>query len=189
MTKNSLNETTPSLPVRELQLLAKECGLKGYSKLRKAELFELILQSKSRFQDSTRVEYTHVLDEPVVDNTSILQQTVAIKLKRKQCMNKVFKRCFSRILKKGNKIKSELNAFADSVIEYVPRAVKEKVSNIITKVNDIFNTVYKNINFRELKPFHKLESFEVRKALKGTVKQYTIDGVSGYDTKTFLDKV
>jgi len=29
--------------------LSKERGLKGYSKLRKAELIELILQSKSRF--------------------------------------------------------------------------------------------------------------------------------------------
>jgi len=89
----------------------------------------------------------------------------------------------------GNKIKSELYTFADSVVEYIPPAVEERVSNIIAKVNDIFSTVYKNINLRELKPFHKLESFEVRKALKGTVEQYTIDGVSGYDPKTFLDKV
>jgi len=105
MTKNRLNETTPSLPVRELQLLAKECGLKDYSKLRKAELIELILQSKSRFHDSTRVEYTHVLDESVVDNTPILQPTVAIKPKLKRCMNNAFKRCFNKILKEGNKIK------------------------------------------------------------------------------------
>ena len=49
--KNHRNKVT----VRELRSLAKERGLKRYSKLRKAELIELILQSKSRFHDSTHV--------------------------------------------------------------------------------------------------------------------------------------
>jgi len=127
-----------AMTVRELRLLAKERGLKGYSKLRKAELIELILQSKSRFHDSTRVEYAHILDGPVVDNTPILQPTAATKPKLKQRLNAL-----------GNKIKSELNTFVDSIEEYIPPAVKEKVSNIIKKVNDIFNTVYKKCKFQK----------------------------------------
>jgi len=57
ISKNRLNETTPSLSLRKLRSLAKEHGLKGYYKLKKADLIELIQQSKSSFHDSTRVEY------------------------------------------------------------------------------------------------------------------------------------
>ena len=77
----------------------------------------------------------------------------------------------------------QLNAFADSVVKYIPPPVGEKVSNVITEVSKIFNTAYKNVDFKNV---HK---FEVREALKGNVKQYTIDGVSGYDPKTFLHEV
>jgi hypothetical protein len=35
---------------------------------------------------------------------------------------------------------------------------------------------------------HNEHRFEGRKALKGTVKQYIIKGVAGYDAKSFLDK-
>jgi len=87
----------------------------------------------------------------------------------------------------SNKIKSDLNIFADWIVEYVPRAVKENVSNIIAKVNNIiFHTIYKNIYFRKLKP---KRIFEVQEALKRTVKQYTIDGVYGYGPMSFLDQV
>ena len=51
----------------------------------------------------------------------------------------------------GNIIKSELNIFADSVVEYIPPTVGEKVSNIITEVNNIFSTDYKNVNFKNMK--------------------------------------
>jgi len=106
------------MTVKELRLLAKERGLKGYSKIRKAVLIQLILHSKSRFHDSTRVEYAQILDEPVVDNTPILQPTAATKPKLKPRLNAL-----------SNKIKSELNAFADWIVECNPPAVKEKVSN------------------------------------------------------------
>ena len=177
ITKNRSNKVT----VRELRSLAKERGLKRYSKLRKAELIELILQSKSRFHDSTHVVNAHILDEPVVDDEtpSLQTQDSSTKPKRKQ-------RFKQRLNALGEKIQSELNTFADSVVKYIPPPVGEKVSNLLTEVSDIFNTVYKNVDFKNVKPEHE---FEVREALKGTAKEYTIDGVAGYDAKSFLDVV
>jgi len=175
ITKNRLNKK--GYTVRELRSLAKERGLKRYSKLRKDELIELIHQSKSRFHDSTHVENAHILDEPVVDDTPSLQPNPSTKPKLKH-------RLKQRLNALGEKIQSELNTFADSVVNFIPPAVKEEVSNIKTKVNNIFQTVYKNVNFRESKPKHK-----VRKALKGIVEQYTIDGVAFYDPKLFLEEV
>jgi Rho termination factor, N-terminal domain len=186
ITENRFNEAIGSLEkgyrVRELRLLARERGLKRYSKLKKAELIELILQSERLFHESTRVENAHILDEPVLDNTPSLQPNPSTKPKRNQLLKQ-------RLNALGKTIQSELNKFADSVVNYIPPAVGEKVSNIIAQVNNIFSTVYKNVDFKNMKPLHNEHTFEVREALKGTVKQYIIEGVAGYDVKPFLDEI
>jgi len=40
-----------------------------------------------------------------------------------------------------------------------------------------------------VKPLRYKRQVEVREALKRTVRQYTIDGVSGFDPKSFIDEV
>jgi len=66
---------------------------------------------------NTHVKYAHFLDEPVEDNTPILMPTPVIKLKLND-------RVKQRLNSLGNKIKSELNTFADSLVEYITSAVR-----------------------------------------------------------------
>ena len=64
MTKNTLLETTKTrtYTVKELKQIAKDRGLKGYSKLRKQELLDLVFPTN--LQTSLQ---TNLLDEPVLD--------------------------------------------------------------------------------------------------------------------------
>ena len=95
-----------AIEYENLRLLARERGLKRYSKLKKAELIELILQSERLFHESTRVENAHILDEPVLDNTPSLQPNPSTKPKRNQLLKQ-------RLNALGKTIQSELNKFAE----------------------------------------------------------------------------
>ena len=62
---DGLNEPkTLTYTVKELRQIAKDRGLKGYSKLRKQELLDLDLVFPTNLQTSLQ---TNLLDEPVPD--------------------------------------------------------------------------------------------------------------------------
>lgn len=172
------------MTVKALRLLCRNKGLRGYSNLRKANLIAL-LRNSNPLQKSDQLQQTGLLlDEPVPNiNVNILQPTAAPAQKRKACDR--FKKNLSTL---GKKIKSEACEFSNWLVKYIPSPMKTIVSNkvgeLITKVNNIFNTVYKNVEFKNVKPQRK---FEVQTAICGYVQKYTINGDAGYDAKSFLD--
>ena len=127
-----------------------------------------------------------LLDEPVPNiNIDILQPTAVPAPE-----HKAYDRTKNNLITMGKKIKSEAYDFADWLVDYVPpplkAAVNKSVIEFMTKVNNIFSTVHKNVDFKNVKPKRK---FEVQKAICGNVQKYTIDGVVGNDAKSFLDEV
>ena len=162
-----------SKTVKELQAIARERGVQGYSKLRKAELLAML-----RLRSGGVVGLKQsLLDEPVPNiEASVLQPTQAAKPK---LVSRV-KQNFSVL---GNKIKAETNSFADWIVGYVPEPVKKEVNKKVealkSHVNSIFNKFYK----------HKPTIRESKSAIKGFAKQYVVDGVVGADAATFLNTV
>ena len=75
-----------------------------------------------------------------------------------------------------------INKFADWLYSYVPEPVRnitnEKVNKLKNKINQIF---------KRLETEFKIEEKEM--AMKGYLKSYRINGVSGYDSKKFISSI
>ena len=136
-----------SKTVKELREIAKQRGLRGYSKLRKAELITMLIPMQIPMLNQPCAGgavggMQNLLDEPVPNiGVPVLQPTTASK-------PKLFRRVKESLSVLGNKIKSETNTFADWLISYVPEPIKkevnEKVEALKSKVNSIFDGFYKN---------------------------------------------
>jgi Rho termination factor, N-terminal domain len=166
--------------VRELKAMAKQQGMVRYSRLRKAELISLL----SPPPIVGRGHENNLLDAPIhSDSTPVLTPVPA-------SLDKI-KKSFKTL---GNKTKTEINSFADWIVSYVPLAVKvavnDKVQDLKMKVNNIFNTVYKHVNFKAL--MKKTEPYKItepKTAIRSFTKQYTIDGRVNIDAESFLHVV
>src|SRR5271165_3495004 len=150
------------MTVVELKAAAKAHSLKGYSKLRKAELLHLL--------DGTRVggANENIIDDPV-PNIQVPTLTPSSYVPT------------SYVRKFYDGTKSAIKEFANWIVSYIPpepkRIVNEKLEALKTKVNTIFN---------------KLKKFEIREsntAIGGFAKQYTIDGKEGIDAVSFFNSV
>ena len=146
--------------MKELQVIAKERGLRGYSKLRKAELVAWLEGSKTINQ--------LLLDEPV--------QNISVPI-LKPTKHEVF----TQVGAIENNLNSKVNTFADWLLSYVLEPIKKKVNTRVetlkSQVNSILNKFYKN------KPTFR----ESKTAIKGFAKQYVIDGIAGADAVTFFN--
>ena len=150
-----------SLTVRELRTVARDYGLKGYSRLRKADLVKLLEQYVSR----GIIEGGTLLDEECEFDAPIL-----VPEKRK-----IQKKQIPKVIEENVETISDwLNWLENVEDEVVRRKVDPKVERLKKQIENLGKTF-------QLK--------ESRSALKKFATQYTIDGVRGYDPKTFLSAV
>ena len=147
------------MTVSELRAIAKERDMKGYSKMKKIDLVNMLRNEHHP---------ANVLDDPVPEiNVPTLNPTVAMNRPPLGVLE--------------NKVRSELNSFTDWLISYVPptvkKAVNEKWEALKSKVLGLFPKQ------------KKFEIRETNSAVKGFAKQYTIDGWNGIDAISFLAAV
>ena len=150
--------------VIELRNIAKQRGMVGYTRLRKADLIEAILTANDKMNS--------VLDAHVPD---IGIPTLVPKnlLYRHRLYRKYSIRLNLRLI-------HSQGAWIDGFIPEEPkRTVNEKLEALKAKVNSIFA---KNLIIK-----HEIR--ETASAIKNFTKQYTVDGVNGVDAMTFLDAV
>jgi hypothetical protein len=147
--------------VKQLRIIAKERGVKGYWSMRKADLIAKI--------KSTEVSKTNILDAPVPDIGAPLLVPTAFVPK-------------STVRKMADKAISVVSTFVKDVAKwiesYIPvepkRIVNEKLNALITWVNAIPSKFFQKK--------HKIPTIrKVNTALNGTTSQYTVDGISGVD--------
>ena len=165
--------------VPELKAIAKQRGMVGYSRLRKRELISILSPP-----NVGRGHENNLLDAPVPSTSTPVLTPIPASLDKIKKSVKTL----------GNKIKSEINSFANWIANYIPppvkAAVNDKVEDLKMKVNNIFNTVYKNVNFKAL--MKKTEPYKIKEpktAIRGFTKQYTIDGSVNIDAESFLNAV
>src|ERR1043165_3768180 len=160
--------------VNELRHIAKVNGMRGYSRLRKADLAALV---SSRLMQSVQTGHeSNPLDASSPDiNVPTLVPT------KYTPPSKNWKSVFSDVLvETKNKVISKLNRFADWLINYVAppeqKLVNERLASLKSKVSSIFSKINKN----------KFEIRETATAIKEFTKQYTIEGIDGIDALSFL---
>src|SRR5688572_30734069 len=163
--------------VKQLRSIAKENGMKGYSRLQKADLVALV--SSGPTQSVKTVHESDLLDAPVPD----IKVPTLVPGKYTPPSN-TWKSSFSGVLEEvKNKVRSKLNTFSDWLINYVaPRekkSVNERLDSLKLKVSSIFSKINKP----------KFEIRETASAIKGFTKRHTIEGTHGIDSTSFLDAV
>src|ERR1043165_5841072 len=163
--------------VNELRHIAKVNGMRGYSRLRKADLVALV---SSRLMQSVQ---TGLESNPL--NASVPDIMVPTLVPTRYTPpSKKWKSVFSDVLAETkNKVRSKLNSFADWVINFVTpperKPINERLESLKSKVSSIFS----KINER------KFEIRDTATAIKGFTKRHTIDGIGGIDAESFLNAV
>src|SRR6218665_468189 len=172
-----------SKTVKELRHIARQRGVVGYSRLRKADLIAVIsidVRPRSTLLDDWlrgRLPERYNRDVNDTVNNSLMDAPVPV-IETPILVPKPFV-SRSTVGKIYDKTTSVINKFAKWIEGAIPeepiRVVNEKLEELKAKVRAIFGKIAKN----------KLEIRETNSVIKGFTKQYTIRGTQGVDAKTW----
>lgn len=151
--------------VVQLRQIAKERGLRGYSKLRKAELIEFLNQS--------RLERENLLDAPIPKHEIPKSQKILSPSKPAKLVKKIEKAVDDgkRVVEDWGQWLKEMDA--SRVV------VDDKLKDFKARIAELYKE-------RDQPIFTLVES---KTSLKQFSKHYTIDGVKGYGVLDFLQAV
>ena len=165
--------------VKELKVLAKEKGIKGYYRMRKAELIEVL----STVDDSSEIFYS-ANDQTVPEVDIPIPSPSRVTQMRNLAYNA------------AAPVKSAINRFTGWLLNYIPEpiknAVKERVENLKDRVNSIFRRreeVSEPIEDVNSPEEDHLTPKEYKTAIKGYFKTFRVNGIDGMDEKTFMNNV
>ena len=144
--------------VKDLKALAKEKGIKGYYRMRKAELIHILSQHPLRQQALTPLGQPSQPEDPPIP-LNIIDQPIPeidipiLKPSKPENTSKV-SQLKNLALKAAKPVKREINKFADWIIsqvqEPIKKTVNKRVNNLKEKVNSIFKR-YDNLTPKEHK--------------------------------------
>ena len=169
----------------ELKSLARDRGLRGYSRMRKAELVALLQNSHPPGQSRASTSPTPPTQtwEPIDDRRPRKPSPQEMDIFEQQEMSK------SR-----PQVKTKLNKWYDWLINYVPKPIKDGASKAFKTFKDKVMGLYNRVTgstgnetrIKEPKPFKPIE---LEQAFGGAYRSYRINGKPKLDVDTFFNRI
>ena len=169
--------------IRELRAIAKERGLRGYYKLRKDELVSLL---ETPIRPPRRPGQKKSLGKVIL-------------LPKPDAMD-IFER--QEMVKNRSVVKSKLNEWYNWLVGYVPKSIKEPVSNAFSKVKSgiigLYNTTRKTLVGQVEEEAEKehvdehvegVEPVEHVQAMNGAYKSFKLGGQGKTDVVSYIELV
>ena len=183
--------------VKELKAIAKEQGIPGYYRMRKAELIEAIqaVEDHEAINPTPPPPNDIHTKAPEPSTKKLVKAAVPVNIqapvntapyKHSKSINNFS--LFKHLAKKAaNSVKKELNKSADwitsNVKEPIKETIKEKFKKLKEKVKNILKPIEEPKTPEDEKPTTPKET-----SLNGYLKTYRIEGKEGIDPKTFLSE-
>ena len=163
----------------ELKSLARERRLRGYSRMRKAELVALLQNSPPPGQSHASTSPTQTW-EPIDDRRPRKPSPQEMDIFEQQEMSK------SR-----PQVKGKLNKWYDWLINHVRKPIKDGASKAFKTFKDKVMRLYNRVTGNETRskeptPF---KTIELEQAFGGAYRSYRINGKPKLDVDTFFNRI
>ena len=178
----------------ELKSLARESRLRGYSRMRKAELVALLQNSPPPGQSHASTAPTPQTRPSPPPPPTQTWEPIDDRRPRKPSSQEmdIFEQ--QEMSKSRPQVKGELNKWYDWLINHVPKAIKDGASKAFKtfkdKVMGLYNRVTgstgNEMRIKEPKPFKPIELEQV---FGGAYKSYRINGRPKIDVDTFFNRI
>ena len=175
----------------ELKSLARECRLRNYSHMRKAELVAL-LQNKLPPAPQTRPPRPTRSPPPTPPTET--WEPIDDRRPRKPSPQEmdIFEQL--EMSKSRPQVKGKLNKWYDWLINHVPKPIKDGASKVFETFKDKVIGLYNRVTgsagnetrIKEPKPF---KSIELEQAFGGAYRSYRINGRPKIDVDTFFNRI
>ena len=186
--KHIININTKT--VRELRSIAKDKGLHGYYKLKKADLVALLLEQSSEEMPTpppraSGKEQRHPLPVKIISSPQEMDEFEKEEMKKSQSV-----------------IKNRLNEWYDWLVDYVPKPIKNAVSKAFPRAKNSILGLYDGAK-KTLKDIVEKESEEEQqqeeqdadltlheheRVLKGAYRSFVIPGAPKTDIDSYFDQ-
>ena len=167
----------------ELKSLARERRLRGYSRMRKAELVALLQNSPPPGQSRTSTSPTPPTQtwEPIDDRRPRKPSPQEMDIFEQQ-----------EISKSRTQAKGKLNKWYDWLINHVPKPIKDGASKAFKtfkyKVMGLYNRVTGSAETR-IKGPEPFKPIDLEQAFRGAYRSYRVNGRPKIDVDTFFNRI
>ena len=172
----------------ELKSLARDRGLRNYSRMRKAELVAL-LQNNGTPEDP-RAPIPHTRPPPPTQTWEPIDD----RRPRKPSPQEMYIFEQQEMTKSRPQVKTKLNKWYDWLINHVPKPIKDGASKAFKTFKDKVMGLYNRVTgsagnetrIKEPKPFKPIE---LEQAFGGAYRSYRVNGRPKIDVDTFFNRI
>ena len=177
----------------ELKSLARNRGLRNYSRMRKAELVALLQNSPPPGQSHTSTSPTPHTRPPPPPQKSTWEPINERKLRKPSPQEMdIFEQ--KEISKSRPQVKTKLNKWYDWLISHVPKPTKDGASKVFKTFKDKVMGLYNRVtgstgNETIIKESKQFKPIELEEAFGGAYRSYRVNGRPKIDVDTFFNRI